>query len=491
MTSRTHGFDAPISLPPSGGHLATRKPDAAVMHALRQQLDHFVDGRADGIYAVDTVGRTTLVSPAVVEMTGRAADEIIGTPIHDVLHHSHANGRHYPRETCPIYSACCHGHVEHAEDVFWRKDGTSFPIEYRTAPLVQRGEVVGGVVMFRDLDAVRRVKGQITAFAEAQVPEPTCNERSAVRLPLGQSASWERAMRLVARVARTDTTVLLTGESGTGKELVANAIHDQGPRRGRPLVKLNCAAIPATLLESELFGHERGAFTGANGMRVGRFEQAGDGTLLLDEIGELPLDAQAKLLRVLQEQEFERVGGSRTIRTHARVIAATNRDLAALVKEGRFRGDLFYRLNVFPLSLPPLRERRDDILVLARHFLESFGRRQGRRLGELTKGAERRLLEHDWPGNVRELENVMERAALLSDDDVIDEACVGFSAVAHDTASPHPVDETSPADEQSILDALARASWRITGPRGAAALLDVHPNTLRYRMKRLGLTRPV
>jgi PAS domain S-box-containing protein len=461
------------------------------MHALRQQLDHFVDGRADGIYAVDTVGRTTLVSPAVVEMTGRAADEIIGTPIHDVLHHSHANGRHYPRETCPIYSACCHGHVEHAEDVFWRKDGTSFPIEYRTAPLVQRGEVVGGVVMFRDLDAVRRVKGQITAFAEAQVPEPTCNERSAVRLPLGQSASWERAMRLVARVARTDTTVLLTGESGTGKELVANAIHDQGPRRGRPLVKLNCAAIPATLLESELFGHERGAFTGANGMRVGRFEQAGDGTLLLDEIGELPLDAQAKLLRVLQEQEFERVGGSRTIRTHARVIAATNRDLAALVKEGRFRGDLFYRLNVFPLSLPPLRERRDDILVLARHFLESFGRRQGRRLGELTKGAERRLLEHDWPGNVRELENVMERAALLSDDDVIDEACVGFSAVAHDTASPHPVDETSPADEQSILDALARASWRITGPRGAAALLDVHPNTLRYRMKRLGLTRPV
>jgi formate hydrogenlyase transcriptional activator len=296
---------------------------------------------------------------------------------------------------------------------------------------------------------------------------------------LGDSPAWRATMQLVRRVAAAPTTVLLYGETGTGKELVARAIHEGGPRRDQPLVKLNCAAVPASLIESELFGHERGAFTGATTQRIGRFEQAGRGTLFLDEVGELPLDAQAKLLRVLQEREFERVGGGRTLPCQARIIAATNRDLGALVAEGRFRADLHHRLDVFPVRLPPLRERRSDIPLLARHFLRKLEPRLGRRLRGFRPEAEARLLAHDWPGNVRQLENVIERAALLSDGQMLDVPPLDV---------PAPMDP-APAQPASLLEALDRAAWKITGPRGAAAALGLHPNTLRYRMKKLGLKR--
>jgi formate hydrogenlyase transcriptional activator len=465
--------------------------DSAALAALHHQLDRLVDGTVDGIYAVDMTGRTTLVSPSVVTMTGREPGELVGAPIHDVLHHSHANGQHYPRETCPIYTACRRGHVEHARDVFWRKDGTPLPIEYTTAPLIQDGEVVGGIVLFRDLEAINQLREQVRSLAAALEPPPGL--LAAPRVPLGQSAAWQQAMRLVERVARADTSVLILGESGTGKELVATAIHEGSPRRVRPFVKLNCAALPLSLVESELFGHERGAFTGAVTQRIGRFEQAGDGSIFLDEIGELPLEAQAKLLRVLQEHEFERVGGARVLRSRARVIAATNQDLEKLVTAGRFRADLYFRLAVFPLSLPPLRERREDIPLLARHFLRKLEPRLGVSLGELSPEIERRLVEHDWPGNVRELENVIERAALLADDGVIDLSAL--APLVRDSASGRPpaIRDDLPArpeSEATLLGALERAAWKVTGPRGAAAALGVHPNTLRYRMKRLGISRP-
>jgi PAS domain S-box-containing protein len=428
-----------------------------------------------GVYGVDRDGRATLVTPSVAIMTGHAIEELVGRGMHEVLHHSHANGEDYPREQCPIYAAFKDGKVHRAEEVFWRKDGSSFPIEFTSTPLVSAGAVVGAMVVFREL-------GQ--APFERRGPEPcdVARRDHPVVEPVGGSAAWLSAMELVRRVAPVDTTVLLLGESGTGKELVARAIHQGGPRRGRPMVKLNCAAIPPSLLESELFGHERGAFTGAIAQRIGRFEQAGDGTLFLDEVGELSLEAQAKLLRVLQEREFERVGGTRTIPTHARVIAASNSDLGELVAAGRFRLDLYYRLNVFPLRLPPLRERRDDIPVLVRHFLARLAPRLGRPLRGFSPEAEHRLLAHDWPGNVRELENVVERAALLADGPILESAPLSATSPA---ASPAHAGERA-----AIVKALETSGWRVTGPRGAAVALAVHPNTLRYRMRRLGIRRP-
>jgi PAS domain S-box-containing protein len=409
----------------------------------------------EGVYGVDREGRATLVTPSVAAMTGYALADLIGRPMHEVLHHSHADGRGYPRAQCPIYAAFRDGQTHQAAEVFWCRDGRALPVTYTSMPLVERGELVGAVVVFRKSEAVERESAD-----------------DLDHLPLGESPAWRATMELVRRVAAVPTTVLLLGESGTGKELVARAIHQLGPRR--TLIKLNCAAVPANLLESELFGHERGAFTGATVQRIGRFEQAAGGTLLLDEVGELPLEAQAKLLRVLQEREFERVGGARTLPCTARIIAATNRDLAALVAAGRFRADLYHRLSVFPITLPPLRARRPDIPLLAAHFLRKLERKLARPLRGFGPASERRLLAHGWPGNVRELENVVERAALLADGPIVE-----VPELRESGAGP------CPAETLTLQEALVRAGGKVTGVRGAAALLGVHPNTLRYRMRKL------
>jgi PAS domain S-box-containing protein len=454
-----------------------------------------LDEAQEGVYGIDNRGHATMVTPSVAALTGYTLDDLMGRSVHELLHHSHPNGECYPRASCPIYAAFRDGRVHSAEEVFWRKDGTSFPVSYTSTPLTRGGEVVGAVVVFRRLADKRELHRQLRRMlstlerelaAEDDGPAAPAAEPSP---PLvGASPAWLASMDAVRRVAATDTTVLLLGESGTGKELVARAIHHGGPRRHAPLVKVNCAAIPATLIESELFGHERGAFTGAAGLRVGRFEQAGRGTLLLDEVGELPLEMQAKLLRVLQEREFERLGGTRTLPCEARIIAATNRDLRALVEAGRFRADLYYRLNVFPLRLPALRERQGDVPLLARHFLGKLARRLGRPLAGFTPGSERRLADHHWPGNVRELENVIERAAVLADGPLLDVAVMdaGYSARGE---RPPPDAATAPG-RASMVAALERAGWKVTGPRGAAAALAMHPNTLRYRMRRLDIHRP-
>jgi PAS domain S-box-containing protein len=306
---------------------------------------------------------------------------------------------------------------------------------------------------------------------------------------VGQSPALMKVLDNVRRVAATDATVLITGETGTGKELIARAIHSASRRNNKPLIKINCAALPSGLVESELFGHEKGAFTGAVMRRIGRFELANGGTIFLDEIGELPAEAQAKLLRVLQDHEFERVGGGTPIKVDVRVIAATNRDLHKLAGEKVFREDLFYRLNVFPVHLAPLRERADDISLLTHFLVNKFAVRIGKRIDALSEGTMGRLLAYPWPGNVRELENIIERAVILSNSTTleIDSETLSPTRPNSNNVQPASVQEV---ERNHILKLLVQTGWVIDGPRGAAKLLNLHPNTLRSRMKKLGITRP-
>ncbi len=309
---------------------------------------------------------------------------------------------------------------------------------------------------------------------------------------IGRSKALGRVIREIQTVAPTDSTVLVTGETGSGKELVARAIHQLSTRRDRAFVRLNCAAIPTGLLESELFGHEKGAFTGAISQRIGRFELANRGTVFLDEVGEIPLELQPKLLRVLQEREFERLGSTRTLHTDARLIAATNRDLAALAGEQKFRQDLFYRLNVFPIRVPPLRERQEDIPMLVRHFAQQFARRMKKDIENIPTDTMRALTRYAWPGNIRELQNLIERAVILSKGPTLEvplpELNAPPSGPARGAAAPETLDD---ADRRHIIAALERANWVVAGPAGAAARLGIKRSTLQFRMRKLGIARPL
>ena len=325
---------------------------------------------------------------------------------------------------------------------------------------------------------------------------------------VGSSPALLAVLRDLDKVAPTDSTVLVSGETGTGKELLARAIHNGSARKGRSLVKVNCSAISAGLVESELFGHVKGAFTGALERRIGRFELADSGTIFLDEVGELPLEAQVKLLRVLQEQEFEPVGSSTPIRVDVRIIAATNRDLEEAVRSGRFRADLFYRLNVFPIRAPALRERRSDIPQLVTFFVSRFAKKFGKRVEAVSKETMDRLLTYPWPGNIRELQNIIERAVVLSTGPILELGPDLLPAAAPRgeegaRARREPATSSSPApaslgldavledvERTHVLSALTQAGWVIEGVRGAARILKLHPNTLRSRMERLGLRRP-
>jgi formate hydrogenlyase transcriptional activator len=307
---------------------------------------------------------------------------------------------------------------------------------------------------------------------------------------VGDSAALRRILKQVETVAPTGSTVLIRGETGTGKELIARAMHELSPRKGRTFIKLNCAAIPTGLLESELFGHEKGAFTGAISQKVGRFEVAHQGTLFLDEVGDIPPELQPKLLRVLQEQEFERLGGTKTIKVDVRLVAATHRDLAKMVAEGRFRDDLYYRLNVFPVVLPPLRERRDDIPRLVRHFTQHFARRMGRRIETIPSAVMDALVRYPWPGNVRELQNVIERAVILSPGPSLQVPLNDLEAAGEEPSAPTAAAVTlADAERQHILGALRETGWVVGGPRGAAARLGMKRSLLYWRMKKLGISR--
>ena len=325
---------------------------------------------------------------------------------------------------------------------------------------------------------------------QARSFQTTCSQHAFEGI-IGNSTAFQSALAQVELVGRTDSTVLILGETGTGKELIAHAIHRFSVRNRGPFVKLNCAAIPFDLLESELFGHEKGAFTGAIAQKIGRFELANGGTLFLDEIGDIPLALQPKLLRVLQEQEFERLGSGRTHRVDIRLVAATHRDLAQMVGQNEFRSDLYYRLNVFPVSLPPLRARRDDIAQLVSYFVEIIGRRIGKHITDIPKKTLEALIFHSWPGNVRELQNLVERALILSENGVLPNllsAPEGPIAGNLTLSFPHQR-KLLDSERALILEALETAGWTLGGPDGAAARLGVKRTTLYAKMKRFGISR--
>ena len=322
---------------------------------------------------------------------------------------------------------------------------------------------------------------------ERAVRKPERAELSSLDTIVGRRGSLRSILSQVEAVAGTNTTVLITGETGTGKEVIAKAIHELSPRRSRNLVKVNCAAMPAGLFESELFGHERGAFTGAINSHVGRFALADRGTLFLDEIGDMPLELQPKLLRVLQEREFEAVGSTRTTRVDVRVVAATNQDLKQMVRDRKFREDLYYRLNAFPICLPPLRERKADIPGLVEHFVQQFADSMDKTIEPIPEETMRSLVRYCWPGNIRELQNYIARGVILSNDGVFDpEPPELWEPAPPEIASPTLKDKV----RQEILAACLRANWRLGGPRGAAARLGLPRTTLSYKMKLLGIARP-
>jgi formate hydrogenlyase transcriptional activator len=345
---------------------------------------------------------------------------------------------------------------------------------------------VENALAFQEIEALKDQLAKEKAYLEEEVR--TEHDFGEI---VGESAALRRVLKKVETVAPTDSTVLIYGETGTGKELIARALHERSPRRGRTFVKLNCAAIPTGLLESELFGHEKGAFTGAISQKVGRFELAHRGTMFLDEVGDVPPELQPKLLRVLQEQEFERLGSTRTINVDVRLVAATNRDLAAMVADGRFRSDLYYRLNVFPLALPPLRERPEDIPRLVRHFTQHFARRMGRRIESIPSAVMEALVRYPWPGNVRELQNVIERAVILSPGSSLQVPLGDLQPEAAPAPAPAAAAVTlADAEREHILGALRATGWVVGGPKGAASRLGMKRSTLQKKMQKLGISRP-
>ena len=659
--------------------ITERKQAEEALQESEERALTILNSAAEGIFGCDSHGTCLFCNTAAAQILGYdAPEELLGQNMHAVEHHTRKDGTPFPIDDCPIYIGFLENRGVHIDDdVFWRKDGSSFPVEYWSHPLVREGKTVGAVVTFFDIterkqaeEALRKSEQRThtlleinnaiitnltpdalfsSAFAAIQrvVPfdraafllyqsesktlklvsmhglhesdffqigreydleetrisawvlehqevatrgdlkreQQSPGEKSlvaegiqsycvvplvAMGKSLGTFAVWSETqnryaqadaellrevanqvalaienmksyeeiaslkarlekenvylqeeirtehnfeeivgdsppllalLRRVDQVATTDSTVLIYGETGTGKELIARAIHDRSSRKDRPLVKVNCSAISAGLVESELFGHVKGAFTGAFERRIGRFELADGGTIFLDEVGELPLDTQVKLLRVLQEREFEPVGSNRSVHVDVRIICATNRNLKESIKAGTFRSDLYYRLNVFPLEVPPLRERRSDIDQLARFFVSRYARNLGKKITGISAAATQTLLAYSWPGNIRELQNLIERALILSAGPVLDlEGDIGNASGAYPVFSA-PVPEVLPELDQSplktlqeverahILAALDQTHGVIEGANGAAKTLGMHPNTLRHRMEKLGIKR--
>jgi formate hydrogenlyase transcriptional activator len=487
-----------------------RRTTDLLLRRSEARLQSILDSAHDAIVVVDEDGLITLFNSAAEALFGRSADAVLGETLDGLLTMPFTE----LKSGCFRHSTAAGGRPTS----LWAPEGISarrpsgepFAVDLTVSP----AEVAGGgdrsmlfTLILRDTAARAAADRELKRLRlTASYLRGEAEQQFDLGGVVTRAPNMQKVIDNARRVAATDSTVLLNGETGVGKELMARAIHGFSSRADKPLIKINCAALPAELIESELFGHEAGAFTGAVGKRVGRFELADGGTLFLDEVGELTAAAQAKLLRALQEREFERVGGTRSIRVDVRVIAATNRDLGAMVASGGFRGDLYYRLNVFPLRIPPLRERREDIPVLAGHFLARYGRDQGRTFAALCPETLDKLQTYPWPGNVRELQNVLERAAILSDGPTVlitdtlispvpippmteaapDTPAAGPSAPADAAMQPRRLDEAERRHIQLILD---ETGWTIEGPGGAAAVLGIAPSTLRSRMKKLGIRR--
>ena len=469
--------------------------------------DLLLNAAGEGIYGFDTQGNAIFINAAAERMTGWNASELLGKKIHQYHHHTRADGSPYPAEECNIYATAQDGKSRQvSNEVFWRKDGSAFPVEYTSTPVFHQNKVIGAVAVFRDvtkqksneqalqvaLTKIQRLTEQLQA--ENHYLQSELKQQWTASSLTGNSLVMQRLVSQIQLVASTNSTVLILGENGTGKELAARQLHGNSHRANKPMIKVNCAAFTSSLLESELFGHEKGAFTGANETRKGKFELANQGTLFLDEVGELSLAAQSKLLRVIQEQEFERVGGHKSIKIDIRLIAATNRDLKAMVDKGEFRMDLFYRLNVFPLEMPPLRARIDDIPLLCEQIIERLNRKLGKNVTAISRASLTTLADYHWPGNVRELQNIIERAMILSSSSELDltlpDEHINSQAPSYYSkadALARPLDEVQ-ADY--IRDVLEHCQWQIGGTTGAAKRLGLADSTLRSKMQKLGITRP-
>jgi PAS domain S-box-containing protein len=473
-----------------------------------------LDSVGDGIYGLDLEGNITFANPAALRLTGYPMDALIGHSIHELHLYARWDGSPYHFIETGIYQTLKQGVAKQSDsDVFWRHSGDHFAVSWTCTPIKRGGDVQGAVLAFRDITQRKRQEHQLRdALAEVERLRDRLQAENAYLQAevktegrfdsiVGESPALKAVLEQVDQVAPTNSSVLIIGESGTGKEAIARAIHDLSPRRDRPLIKVNCGAITPTLIESELFGHEKGAFTGASKQRQGHFELADGGTIFLDEIGELPLDAQVKLLRVLQEHEISRLGSESAISVDVRVIAATNRDLVEMVEHGSFRMDLFYRLNVFPLKVPPLRERREDIPLLVAKFLADQARAQGRAFSRVSEDGMQLLMAYRWPGNIRELQNVIERAAILARDKVVPIAPHLVNSGITPAAAPEGLVNKAARDADDAFLTLAEnearyirrvlehTGWAIAGKGGAAEILDLPASTLRSRMKKLGVER--
>ncbi len=466
----------------------------------------------DGILILDAdTGEITDVNPFLADMLGYTHEDFMGKQLWEMgafndIKTSKAAFRKLKRE----------GYVRYEDIPLKTKDGREIAVEFvsNVYQVNHRNVIQCNIRNITDRKVVEAELRNVREELEVRVRERTAEVRTALseiktlkdQLEaeniyfrqeikrrhqfghiLGQSDGLKYVLYRAEQVAPANTTVLILGETGTGKELVAAAIHQMSPRKARPLITVNCAALPANLMESELFGREKGAFTGADSRQVGRFELANGSTLCLDEIGELPPEMQAKLLRVIQHNEFERLGSSHTIKVDVRIIATTNRNLEEEVRKGRFRQDLYYRLNVFPITVPPLRQRTEDIPLLAHAFVERYSKKLGKQITSIQKETMKALQNYPWPGNVRELENVIERAAILCPGpalqlaDKLEISCLPFSSTVK------TLEET---ERNQILKTLSETRWRIEGKDGAAAILGIHPSTLRARMHKLGISRP-
>jgi formate hydrogenlyase transcriptional activator len=466
-----------------------RTEQRLMMQALtesEQRISSILGSAMDAIVTIDQHHRITLFNAAAARIFRCAADFALGQPVERFIAPQCSK---LFEQFIDFDNASAKTHAWAPEGLSARRaDGEEFPIE-ATFSLLEAHDQKLYTIILRDvndrlvaeqkLDRLQQEKGYLQeVINDEHNPDDFVSGSKAMRTVMEQ----------VRMVARTDTPVLLLGETGTGKELLARAIHEFSDRSAAIMVKVNCAALPAELIESELFGHEKGAFTGATQQRKGRFELADGGSLFLDELGELSLSAQAKLLRVLQEQEFERVGGSETVRVDVRVIAATNRNLADEVRAGRFRSDLYYRLNVFPVEIPALRQRTTDIPLLARFFLTKYAKKFGKRFDDIDPAGLEYLREYSWPGNVRELQNVIERAVILSQGPLLEIAPLQ-PARAHLEAATGKLLTLEVVEREHITRTLDATSWQISGAKGAAAILGMNPNTLRSRMLKLGISR--
>jgi len=479
----------------AGDEVGALRRDQAQLTTLIERRDEFyrdvLDSLAEGVIITDSVSRIIFANRAIEEVTGYRKDDLLGQVSYKILAPKQ-NWAAMQRRLRERLS----GKVESYEHELVRKDGTLTWISVRATPYRNaRGEIVGTVGAMNCIDREKKLERQ-----NEYLLDEIRSERNAGPI-VGPSAALAKVLEQIAVVAPTCANVLILGESGTGKELVARAIHEKSERKNGPLVRVNCASIPKDLFESEFFGHVRGAFTGAVKDRAGRFELANGGTLFLDEVGEIPLDLQGKLLRVLQEGQFERVGEDRTRTVDVRLVTATNRELLPEAKAGRFRLDLYYRLSVFPIEIPPLRDRREDIVPLAAHFLTQAGGRPGVAGLRLSQENVAQLQSYDWPGNVRELQNVIERAVILARGGKVhfDLGPVSVKLARADDATGRvpDIDAVRPASlrelktqERSLIEqALKRSGGRIYGPNGAAAILGLRPTTLASKIQRMGLRR--